>query len=128
VSAAAQVPDWLVELYRQVDAAQLDDYLETYYAEDATLRFGSGPEVHGRAAIREALGHGHAVHDMAHTFRRVWTVEDTSVCEFTVRYTMHEDGRVIEMPSLAVLRRRASDGLIDDMRVYLDPTPLGRAA
>lgn len=122
------VPQWLVDLYAQVDAAQLDDYLQQYYAEDAVLRFGSAPEVQGRAAIREALGYGHARHEMAHTFRNVWTVGDSTICEFAVRYTMRDDGRIVELPSLAVLRRRESDGLIEDMRVYLDPTPLNEAA
>ena len=57
------------------------------------LRFGSAPEVQGKAAIREALGHGHARHEMAHTFRNVWTVGDSTICEFAVRYTMRDDGR-----------------------------------
>jgi ketosteroid isomerase-like protein len=122
---SVDVPQWLVDLYAQVDAAEIDAYLETYYADDAVLRFGAAPAVQGKAAIREALGHGHARHAMAHTFTRVWTVGDTSICEFAVRYTMHDDGRVVELPSLAILRRRPSDQLIDDMRVYIDPTPLG---
>ncbi len=118
------VPQWLVELYALVDAAELDRYLREYYAPDAVLRFGAAPQVRGRDAIREALAHGHDRHAMAHTFVNVWTVQDTSVCEFAVRYTMRDDGRVVELPSLAILRRRESDGLIDDMRVYIDPTPL----
>jgi ketosteroid isomerase-like protein len=117
------VPQWLIDLYVQVDAADLDAYLEKY-ADDAVLRFGSAPSVQGKAAVREALGHGHARHEMAHTFTNVWTVDESTICEFAVRYTMREDGRVVELPSLAILRRRASDQLIDDMRVYIDPTPL----
>jgi ketosteroid isomerase-like protein len=120
---SASVPEWLVALYAQVDAAELDAYLEKY-ADDAVLRFGSAPPVQGKAAIREALGHGHARHEMAHTFTNVWTVADSTICEFAVRYTMRDDGRVVELPSLAILRRRLSDQLIDDMRVYIDPTPL----
>ena len=120
---SAEVPDWLAALYAQVDAAELDVYLEKY-ADDAVLRFGSAPSVHGKAAIREALGEGHARHEMAHTFTNVWTVADSTICEFAVRYTMRDDGRVVELPSLAILRRRPSDRLIDDMRVYIDPTPL----
>jgi ketosteroid isomerase-like protein len=124
---SAAVPQWLVDLYAQVDAAELNAYLEKY-ADDAVLRFGAAPAVRGKAAIREALGHGHARHAMAHTFTNVWTVGDTSICEFAVRYTMRDDGRVVDLPSLAILRRRPSDELIDDMRVYIDPTPLDAAA
>ena len=61
------VPVWLRELYRQVDAADLDGYL-LKYAGDAELRFGSAPAVRGKQALREALGRGHpapyVVHDV----------------------------------------------------------------
>lgn len=122
-NGSSEVPEWLRDLYRQVDAADLDGYLEKY-ADDAEMRFGSAPAVKGKAAIREALGYGHQRHDMAHTFINVWTTGDTSVCEFEVRYTMRSNGRVVEIPSLAILRRRESDGLIDQMRVYIDAQPL----
>lgn len=124
MSAATDVPDWLRELYRLVDAAAVDDYLKRYYSEDAELRFGSAPAVRGRAAIREALAAGHDRHAMEHTFVNVWTVGAETICEFRVRYTMRADGRVVELPSLAILRR-GPDGRVDGLRVYIDPTPLG---
>lgn len=123
---SADVPQWLRDLYTQVDAADLDGYLRGY-ADDVEMRFGSAPAVTGKTAVRAALAAGHDRHAMAHTFANVWTVGDTSICEFQVRYTMRANGRVVEIPSLAVLRRRPSDGLIDRMRVYLDPTPLAEA-
>ncbi|MGH2873142.1 MAG: nuclear transport factor 2 family protein [Solirubrobacteraceae bacterium] len=120
---AVDVPGWLSELYSLVDAAALDDYLERFYSDDAELRFGSAPAVRGRAAVREALGAGHDRHAMEHTFVNVWTVDDTTICEFRVRYTMRADARVVELPSLAILRRQP-DGLLDQLRVYIDPAPL----
>ncbi|MGH2875889.1 MAG: nuclear transport factor 2 family protein [Solirubrobacteraceae bacterium] len=124
MNAATGVPDWVRELYRLVDEAAVDDYLERYYTEDVELRFGSAPAVHGRVAVREALAAGHDRHAMKHTFVNVWTAGDETICEFRVRYTMRADGRVVELPSLAILRR-AQDGLVDGLRVYIDPTPLG---
>lgn len=121
--AEPPVPTWLRELYRQVDAADLDGYLERY-ADDAELRFGSAPAVRGKAAVREALGRGHAAQAMEHTFRNVWEVGDTAVCEFDVRYTVRANGAVVEIPSLAILHRRQGDGLIDELRVYIDGQPL----
>lgn len=124
MTAATGVPDWLRELYRLVDAAAVDDYLERYYTEDVELRFGSAPAVRGRVAVRAALAAGHDRHAMEHTFVNVWTVGDETICEFRVRYTMRADGRIVDLPSLAILRR-AQDGLVDGLRVYIDPTPLG---
>jgi ketosteroid isomerase-like protein len=117
------VPVWLRELYRQVDAADLDGYLQQY-ADDAELRFGSAPPVRGKDAVRDALGRGHAAHEMVHTFRNVWEVADTAICEFDVRYTVRANSAVVDLPSLAILHRRASDGLIDQLRVYIDQQPL----
>lgn len=123
MNAGTDVPDWLRDLYRLVDAAAVDEYLERYYTEDTELRFGSAPAVRGRAAVREALAAGHDRHAMEHTFVNVWTVGDETICEFRVRYTMRADGRVVDLPSLAILHR-AQGGLVDGLRVYIDPTPL----
>jgi ketosteroid isomerase-like protein len=117
----AAAPDWLRDLYRLVDAGELDRYLDEHYADDAELRFASGPPVRGRAAIREALGHGHAAHDMRHHFRNVWQVGDTTLVEFDVRYTFR-DGSVLDTQSLAILER--SGGLVRSLRVYLDHGPV----
>jgi ketosteroid isomerase-like protein len=119
---STDVAAWIVDLYALVDSAQVDRYLDEYYADDARLRFASGPVVQGKPAIREALGHGHAAHDMAHTFRNVWQQGDTTVIEFDVRYTFR-DGNVLDTQSLAILER-GEDGLIHDMRVYIDHGPV----
>jgi ketosteroid isomerase-like protein len=123
---SADVADWIRDLYRLVDAAEVDRYLDAYYAQDARLRFASGPVVQGKAAIREALGHGHAAHDMAHTFRNVWQQDDATIIEFDVRYTFR-DGNVLDTQSLAILER-GDDGLIRDMRVYIDHAPVREMA
>jgi ketosteroid isomerase-like protein len=115
------VPAWVVDLYSLVDAGEVDRYLEEHYAEDAELRFASGPVVRGRAAIREALGHGHEAHDMRHTFRNVWQAGDTTIIEFDVSYTFR-DGNVLDTHSLAILER--SWGRVRALRVYLDHGPV----
>lgn len=119
--AASDVPDWLVDLYALVDAAEVDRYLDEYYVEDAELRFASGPTIRGRAAIRDALGHGHDLHDMDHSFRNVWQSGDTTIVEFDVTYTFR-DGSTLDTQSLAILER---DGdRVRAMRVYLDHGPV----
>jgi ketosteroid isomerase-like protein len=122
MSAEPSVPDWVAELYALVDAGELDRYLERFYADDARLRFASGPVVQGKPAIREALGRGHAVHDMDHTIRNLWQQGDATIIEFDVRYTFR-DGSALDTHSLAVLERDGDD-CIRDMRVYVDHGPV----
>jgi ketosteroid isomerase-like protein len=119
---STDVEDWIRDLYALVDRGEVDRYLDEYYAEDARLRFASAPVVQGKPAIREALGHGHEAHDMAHTFRNVWQQGDTTIIEFDVRYTFR-DGNALDTQSLAILER-SEDGRIRDMRVYLDHGPV----
>jgi ketosteroid isomerase-like protein len=115
------VPDWLRDLYRLVDAGELDRYLDEHYADDAELRFASGPLVRGRPAIRAALATGHAAHAMRHEFRNVWRAGNTTIVEFDVRYTFR-DGRVLDTQSVAILER--ADGRVRSLRVYLDHEPV----
>ena len=85
----------------------------------AVFRFSRAP-VLGRDAVRDALGAGHAEHDMRHTIVGVWEGGDTTIVEFDVDYT-YRDGRTLSVPSLTLLRRRA--GLIESMRIYVDQHP-----
>ena len=117
--AAEQVPGWVREMYALVDAGQVDAYMGGF-AEDVELRFASRAPVLGRDAVRDALGAGHAEHDMRHTIVGVWEGEDTTIVEFDVDYT-YRDGRILSVPSLTLLRRRA--GLIESMRIYVDQHP-----
>jgi ketosteroid isomerase-like protein len=111
------VPAWLDELYEQVDAGRLDEYIEGY-AQDATLRFGSAPTVHGKDAVRAAFAVGHAAHDMSHRFVNVWEVGDTTVIEFDTDW-IHPDGRIQNFPAVTIYERK--DGLITNARIFLDP-------
>ncbi|MEN3281243.1 MAG: hypothetical protein V7607_2383 [Solirubrobacteraceae bacterium] len=120
-AAPQDVPDWVVDLYALVDAGEVDRYLDEYYADDAELRFASGPTVRGKTAIREALGHGHDAHDMRHTFRNVWQAGETTIVEFDVSYTFR-DGNVLDTHSLAILERRGDR--VRALRVYLDHGPV----
>ena len=111
------VPAWLQELYEQVDANQLDEYIDLY-AEDATLRFGSSAVARGKQAVKEAFAIGHAAHDMRHRFVNVWEDGDTTIIEFDADW-IHPDGRVQNFPAITIYERK--DGLITSARIFLDP-------
>lgn len=122
---APEVPGWVRDLYDLVDAGELDTYLERHYADDAEVTFASNPTARGKAAIREALVHGHDAHDMDHTIRNLWQAGDTTIVEFDVTYTFR-DGSTIDTTSLAILDRE--DGLVKRMRVYIDHAPVRERA
>ena len=61
---------------------------------------------------------------MSHSLKRAWTDADTVVCESEVVYTKHADGRTFTLPTATVIRRDPADGLIHEMRIYIDPTPM----
>jgi ketosteroid isomerase-like protein len=114
---ATNVPEWVREHYRLVDAADLEAYIEDFDP-DVELRFGPHPPVRGRDAAREGLEAGHAAHGMAHTIVGFFEDGATSIIEFEVVYS-YPDGGTLETPSCAVIHRNA-EGRFDNVRIYLD--------
>jgi ketosteroid isomerase-like protein len=108
------VPDWVREMYRQVDAKRVDRYIHLF-APDAELRFGAGPVVRGADAIRATLEAADAGHQMRHTFLNCWERADATIVEFEVDYR-YDDGRAVTFPAMTVLER--AGGAITSMRVY----------
>jgi hypothetical protein len=110
----AVVPEWVRNMYREVDAKRVDAYIHLF-APDASLRFGAGPVVRGVEAIRATLERADAGHTMRHTFVGCWEQGETTIVEFEVDYG-YDDGRAVTFPALTVLERVA--GAITSMRVY----------
>lgn len=117
------VPEWLRRHYELVDAADLDAYIQDF-TDDIELRFGAGPLVRGREAVRERLAAGHE-RGMRHTFERVWVADPEVIVEFATTYTL-AGGREVTVPVVAIIRRRGE--LIDRLQVFIDPTPLDAPA
>lgn len=113
-------------LFATIDSRDADGFAG-YLSEDAVLRFGSAPPVHGADAIRDAIGAffgsikalSHEIDYMAEAGGRV-------VCEGRVTYTRYDDSR-ITLPFVDVLVRAPSTGaglIIADYRIYMDVAPL----
>ena len=123
MTAAAQTveaPAWLTAFYAKVDALDTEGVLDGFSA-DATMRYGSGETMPGRDAIRAGLTwlftHYRTI---GHEFRNVWTAGPALLVEATVTYGC-ADGRDVAVPALTIIEHR--DGRIDDLRVFIDPTP-----
>ena len=115
---------WLEEFYARVDAMDIDA-MERLCTPDTILRFANGPELHGRAAMREALGRAWApLRGLRHEFTEVVESGDTAVLEAVVHYALR-DGRTVSIPSATAVQRR--DGLVAAQRIYMDLAPLTAA-
>lgn len=120
-TAHVDAPAWLVDFYRAVDALDLEGTLAGF-APDASMRYGSMDPMEGREAVRGGLTWLYTYYrGIRHEFRHVWVSGDTVVLEATVTYG-HPDGREVSVPVVSILEHR--DGIVDDLRIFLDPSPI----
>jgi ketosteroid isomerase-like protein len=93
------------------------------FAENATMVFGDGDPMYGRAAIEAGnAAFFAAVKGLSHQVRREWTAGDTAIAVTDVTCTRLDDKRVT-LPAVSIWRVGA-DGLIADFRVYADLAPV----
>jgi ketosteroid isomerase-like protein len=118
---AAQVQ----EAFRAVDEMRLDDYA-ALFTEDGTVTFGNFPPSVGRAAIKSSLEDFYRLLlGVRHELRGSWIVDDVSINEATVHYTVR-DGTVVALPVTSILRWTGDR--IREWRIYMDVAPAMEAA
>lgn len=119
--AAAQAPRWLGSLFEVIDAADVTGF-GAFLTEDAVLRFGNAPPVHGRAAIEQSVRHFFAsIRRSRHRIERVWSGADAVALDGFVTYT-RLDGAEITLPFADTLVLRGDR--IAQYLIYIDLTPL----
>lgn len=97
--------------------------LADLFAEDATMVFGNGEPMVGRAAVVAGSEAFLAtVRGLRHHLRNEWTVADTTIAETDVTYT-RLDGKDVTLPVVSIWHRGGA-GLITDYRVFLDLAPV----
>ncbi|GAA1205180.1 nuclear transport factor 2 family protein [Pseudonocardia alaniniphila] len=118
-SRVADAPTWLTDFFAKVDALDTEAVLAGF-APEATMRYGSGDPTAGHDAIRAVLialfTHYRRIE---HEFLNLWICESTLLLEVAVTYGC-PDGRDVTIPALTIIEHR--DGLIDAMRIFIDPT------
>jgi ketosteroid isomerase-like protein len=119
--AAAQT---LIESVFAADAARDLDGFMALLAPDITLRLGSQPELHGQAAVRAAIGglFGMLAGGIQHRLIAVWGGGDVLAYQAEAAFSL-QGGRSVTLPYVNVLRT-ASDGLVAEYRIHIDPAPL----
>ncbi len=111
----------LDELFAAVDAKDTERFLG-FLTDEASFRFGSAPAVHGRVAVRAAVGgFFDTIAGLRHALTRTLTEDDVMISEGEVTYTRH-DGSEIRLPFINVFEWEG--GLIGDYKVYADVGPL----
>ena len=126
-AAPYPAPSWAVcELFRSIDAMDVAAVVEMF-AEDGAMRFANHERVVGRPGVQqavEALFRG--IRALSHSITGVWSGawergEVVSV-ESEVTYTGLDGVRLTPLPATSTLR--ITHGLIEDFRVFMDPSPL----
>jgi ketosteroid isomerase-like protein len=109
-------------LFADIDRMDADAWA-SYLAEDATMRFGNEPPVHGRQACRDALASFYELIDgLSHDIVEQWEQGNATIVEANVTYT-RKDGQRVTVPVVTIYRTSADD-LIGDYRVFIDLAPV----
>jgi ketosteroid isomerase-like protein len=116
-----QLTQWWDSLFASIDAKQTIAFA-AMLCEDAVFRYGSGPEVHGRAAIAACVEQVFATfRSCSHRVLRRWEIEDMRICHGIVTYT-RLDGREVPLPFCNLMTMR--EDLVARYEIYVDPGPL----
>jgi ketosteroid isomerase-like protein len=114
---------WWGEIFASIDARWTRAFVE-FLCEDAIFRYGSSPEVRGRAAIASCVDQVFTTfRASAHELQRHWDVGDCRIAQGIVTYTRLDDEKV-SLPFCNVLTMRGD--LASRYEVFVDPTPLMR--
>jgi ketosteroid isomerase-like protein len=113
--------DWLREYYDDVDNMRLQEFVDRH-TDDVVVKFGNNPPAVGKAEVEQAIGYFWTlIGGLRHNFTNVYTAGDTTIVEADIDYT-RKDGGQVTVPCTSVLHQR--DGLVDQLRVYLDLAPV----
>lgn len=117
--------EWLNEVFACIDTRQTQAFV-TYLREDASLRYGSNPDVHGRAAIAAFVNQVFAsFHACSHRLERYWDTSDCRIAQGVVTYT-RLDGSKVSLPFCNVLTMKGD--LVARYEIFIDPTPMMSAS
>lgn len=118
-------PGQVADAFRAVDEMRLDDFA-ALFTPDGSMTFGNGEPSVGPEACRAALGGFYELLlGVRHELLGAWIVDDVSINEAIVHYTMR-DSSVVSLPATSILRW---DGdRVREWRIYMDVAPALAAA
>jgi ketosteroid isomerase-like protein len=113
--------DWIEEYFADVDAMNLDAFVERH-TDDAVVFFNDNPPANGKDEIRATIGgFWEMIDGLSHDIKKRYEDGDTVVLESEVTYS-RKDGQQVTVKTASVLHR---DGdLVDRLVFYNDPSPI----
>jgi len=109
-------------LIKLFETMNIDEALNSF-TEDARYRFGNYPAAQGKEGIRQAAtsSHMNAIKGCNFEIKGLWESGDVVVCEMDINYIKTDDS-ILTLPCTDVFRMQGNR--IQDMRIYMDPSPL----
>jgi len=112
-------------VFETIDGMKADEYA-SYFAEDASFRFGNAEPIVGRRAIRDAMVVFFSTikglrHEIVGVWEGEWALGVVYSVETEVTYTRKDDA-VVSLPATSTMRL---DGdRIQDWRIFADISPV----
>jgi hypothetical protein len=118
----------VTRVFETIDRMKADEYA-SYFAEDASFRFGNAEPIVGRQTIRDAMVVFFSTikglhHEVVGVWEGEWEQGDVYSVETEVTYKRTDDG-VVSLPATSTMRMNGD--LIQDWRIFADISPVYEA-
>ena len=115
----------VTRVFETIDRMKADEYA-SYFAEDASFRFGNAEPIVGRQTIRDAMVVFFSTikglhHEVVGVWEGEWEQGDVYSVETEVTYRRTDDG-VVSLPATSTMRMHGDS--IQDWRIFADLTPV----
>lgn len=120
---SGSMSDVAKSMLRASDLLKADE-VASLFAEDAKYKFTNADPIIGKANIYNFLDtmfKSVVLKSLHHKVVGMWEKENTLVCELEVIYTRPDDA-VLKLPACDIFQ--IENGLIQEIRIYLDNAPL----
>ena len=114
--------DWVTAFFRDVDAFQIEK-LDSWFADDISLRFANNPAINDKQTALAALGGFYGtIAGLQHAPEAILGSGDEATQMAIVTYT-RTDGSLVPLQVASYLRRNVA-GKLDRLWIYIDLAPL----
>jgi hypothetical protein len=116
----------VTRVFETIDEMKADEYA-SYFAEDASFRFGNAEPIVGRQTIRDAMVVFFSTikglrHEVVGVWEGEWAQGDVYSVETEVTYTRKDDAVVSNLPATSTMRMYGDR--IQDWRIFADISPV----
>lgn len=112
---------WWMDYYSDVDSVDIER-ISSWFADDMRLQFANWEPLAGKENVRGFFANFLSrIESLSHEFGRVVENEEEVFCDCVVQYNL-KNGGVVRVKAASYAQRR--DGMLCELRVYLDPTEL----